>query len=174
MPWPRRILSVAVPVFWVVFGIPGYVDDGEQWSRWLKLPSAVSAGNVLTGLIVLAAILALTVEIWWPRLPWSKRKVNLKRLRPTVLKCRRLIDHPVSAYDLLWNRNRPATRHAELMAELDYLSRHLTSLDIRCPDPTADSGTWSTYLTQLEVAISYNDLEGARKLGSSQSSFGES
>ena len=73
--WIRRILCsigscLASSVFWLIYGLPGHIDDGLDWFAWVRLMglSTEMILTVLAGFILIACVLIGTVELWVPRL----------------------------------------------------------------------------------------------------------
>ncbi len=104
---------------------------------------------------------------------------RFKACLPHIERCRKLVQPfagPLGSINMaLQQLSEGGNTLMELIHELDYLTRQLETLGILYPilfgpDNESDSAfavrfrIWSMYLTQLEVMIRHDDLDGARRL----------
>ena len=204
MRWLLRAAIVAQIIGWVdialfFIGLPGYIDDTKTWARWVAL---VVSPPILAVAICFAISgpLLWTSGWWFPRLPRRKRRLtapltampvlnqpdeDLVRFReclPQLELCQELVGQyasPLGGLNMgimkLHYLFTGDTRMIKLIRELDYLTRSLNALGIRCPsvyggNDESDSDfrvrlrIWNMHLAELAVMIPHDDLVRARQL----------
>ena len=202
MRWLRRAAIVLQIIGWVdiallFIGLPGSIDDTRTWARWVAL--VVSPPILAVAIFfVISGPLLWTSGWWWPRLLQWRRPTqmspavlaqpsgDLERFReclPQVERCQELVSlyaGPLGGY-YTWIVSLRCLSVEDNIAiltltkQLDYLTRSLYPLGIRCPAVYGDKDElpnnfrarmrkWNTHLANLTIMIGHDDLAGARRL----------
>ena len=163
----------------IIHGIPGFIDDTHEWTRWL---GEVSEPLLLAiGIVgVLIGPLALTSDWWWPKVAarrWrsstgeppvpavasSGEVAAFKGLAPLIGDLR----------DALRPDTDPTSRFAKdldigfrmaLRGKEDDLLAHLDALQVPSPYGKSHKSVWYRYLIRLHLLSEDGDLDGARSL----------
>ena len=190
--------AISILSLWKVvdlaWGVPGRIDDSAMWRIWLD---GMNPSDIIYPAGVVCGLALATSEWWYPRLRqgWHRAQdtstalaspaeglVRFKECLPQVERCQKLVGpraSPLGGLNMgimqLHYLSTGDTTIIKLVRELEYLTRSLDALGIRCPNvyggnDESDSDfrvrmrIWNMYLAELVVMISHDDLMRARQL----------
>ena len=167
MAWLRRASIVPQIIGWVeialfIIGIPGHIDDGTTWARWVALVVEPPVFG-LAICFVISGPLLWTSGWWFPRLVERTRRQNaplavipvlnqpdedLARFReclPHIYRCRELIGPytgTLGTFNIaLQVFEIGSAKFGQIATELEYLAKQLSVLGIPSPEIWGDGNT---------------------------------
>ena len=172
----------------MAWGVPGRIDDSAMWRIWLD---GMNPFDIIYPAGLAFGICLGTSEWWYPRLRqgWNRAQntstalaspaedlVGFRECLPQVELCQKLVGQYASPLNMgIMELLTGDITMIKLIRELDYLTRSLNALGIRCPSVYGGNDEshsdfrvrlriWNMHLAELVVMITHDDLVRARQL----------